>query len=60
MHTAWSDADRAMALQIDGETVGTVVRTTSSEIHRYRAYARQPGSATPLLRPPCSASGNGP
>jgi hypothetical protein len=31
--------DHSFQLHIDGETVGIVPRTTSSEIHRYKAYA---------------------
>jgi hypothetical protein len=32
-------SDHSFELSIDGETVGTVPRTTSAEIHRYKAYA---------------------
>ncbi len=36
--------DHGFQLDIDGETIGTVPRTTTSEIHRYKAYAtRKPG-----------------
>jgi hypothetical protein len=31
--------DDKFELEGDGETVGVVPRTTSSEIHRYKAYA---------------------
>lgn len=33
-----------VATQIDGETVATVPRTTSREIHSYKAYATQRAS----------------
>ena len=36
---------QASAFDIEGETVGIVPRTTSSEIHRYKAYATQTGPA---------------
>ena len=32
-------SDHSFQLVIDGEPVATVARTTSSEIHRYKAYA---------------------
>ena len=32
-------SDHSFQLDIDGESVGTVPRTTSTEIHRYKAYA---------------------
>ena len=32
-------------LVIDGETVAVVPRTTSREIHRYKAYATHPATA---------------
>ncbi len=32
-------SDHSFQLDIDGENVGTVPRTSSSEIHRYKAYA---------------------
>jgi hypothetical protein len=32
-------SDHSFRLDIDGESVGTVPRTTSSEIHRYKAHA---------------------
>jgi hypothetical protein len=35
--------DRSFRLDIDGETVAVVPRTTSSEIHRYKAYATKAG-----------------
>jgi transposase InsO family protein len=35
--------DETFRLVIDGETVTAVPRTTSSEIHRYKAYATHPG-----------------
>ena len=53
-------SDHGFHLQIDGETVGTVARTTSREIHRYKAYARQRSSTTRPLRPPGSAGDNAP
>jgi hypothetical protein len=31
--------DHSFQLDVDGETVGIVPRTTSSEVHRYKAYA---------------------
>ena len=31
--------DRSLRVDIDGETVAIVPRTTSREIHRYKAYA---------------------
>ena len=34
--------DHSFQLAIDGETVGIVPRTTTSEIHRYKAYAAHP------------------
>jgi hypothetical protein len=36
--------DHSFRLVIDGETVAVVPRTTSSEIHRYKAYATQPAN----------------
>jgi hypothetical protein len=36
-------SDHRFQLDIDGETVGVVARTTSREIHRYKAYASQRG-----------------
>ena len=33
--------DHAFQLDVDGETVAIVPRTTSREIHRYKAYATQ-------------------
>jgi hypothetical protein len=36
--------DHSFQLDIDGETIGTVPRTISREIHRYKAYAtHKPG-----------------
>ena len=35
--------DHTFRLSIDGDTVAVVPRTTSSEIHRYKAYATHPG-----------------
>jgi hypothetical protein len=32
-------AAHSFRLDIDGETVGIVARTTTGEIHRYKAYA---------------------
>ena len=32
-------SDHSFRLDIDGESAGTVPRTTSSEIYRYKAYA---------------------
>jgi hypothetical protein len=32
-------ADHSFRLDIDGETVGIVARTTTGEIYRYKAYA---------------------
>jgi transposase InsO family protein len=37
------DEDNTFRLVIDGETVAMVPRTTSREIHRYKAYATHPG-----------------
>lgn len=34
--------DHTFRLQVDGQTVGVVPRTTSREIHRYKAYAAHP------------------
>jgi hypothetical protein len=34
--------DHAFRLAVDGQTVGVVPRTTTSEIHRYKAYAAHP------------------
>ena len=34
--------DHAFRLVIDGQAVGVVPRTTTSEIHRYKAYAAHP------------------
>ena len=34
--------DHSFRLAIDGETVRVVPRTTTSEIHRYKAYAAHP------------------
>lgn len=34
--------DGQFRLVIDGETVGVVPRTTSREIHRYKAYVAHP------------------
>src|SRR5262245_49375215 len=34
--------DHAFRLVIDGQVVGVVPRTTTSEIHRYKAYAARP------------------
>ena len=31
--------DHSFQLEVDGQTVGIVPRTTSSEVHRYKAYA---------------------
>jgi hypothetical protein len=36
-------SDHSVELVIDGETVGIVPRTTTSEIHRYKAYATRTG-----------------
>jgi transposase InsO family protein len=36
-------SDHSYQLDIEGETVGTVPRTTSREIHRYKAYATKAG-----------------
>jgi hypothetical protein len=36
--------DEQFRLIIDGETAGAVPRTTSSEVHRYKASAAQPSS----------------
>jgi hypothetical protein len=36
--------------EIDGETVGTVLRTTTREIHRYKAYATRTQSRIAPLR----------
>ena len=34
--------DHTFRLVIDGQAVGVVPRTTTSEIHRYKAYAAHP------------------
>ena len=34
--------DHSFRLEVDGQTVGVVPRTTTSEIHRYKAYAARP------------------
>jgi len=40
IRTGWqSGVDAVQDFDADGETVGTVPRTTTSEIHRYKAYA---------------------
>jgi hypothetical protein len=36
--------DHSFRLDIDGETVATVPRTTSRKIHRYKAYATKRGT----------------
>jgi hypothetical protein len=36
-------SDHSVELVIDVETVGIVPRTTTSEIHRYKAYATRTG-----------------
>jgi hypothetical protein len=36
------DQDTSFRLVIEGETGAVVPRTTSSEIHRYKAYAAHP------------------
>ena len=38
-------SDHRFELAIDGETVGIVTRTTTSEIQRYKAYATRPAPA---------------
>ena len=38
--------DHSVQLDIDGETVAVVPRTTSREIHRYKAAAHSGGSGT--------------
>ena len=40
--------DHAFRLVIDGLAIGTVPRTTASEIHRYKAYAAhaRPGAGS--------------
>lgn len=38
--------DRSSRLGIDGETVAVAPRTTSREIHRYKAAAHSGGSGT--------------
>lgn len=38
-----TSSDHSFQLSIDGQTIATVPRTTSSDIHRYKAYATQPG-----------------
>jgi transposase InsO family protein len=38
-------SDHSFQLGVDGETVGIVPRTTSSEVHRYKAYATRTRSA---------------
>jgi len=35
-------SDHSFRLDIDGQTVATVPRTASADIHRYKAYATQP------------------
>jgi hypothetical protein len=37
-----STEDHSFRLVIDGQAVGVVPRTTTSEIHRYKAYAAHP------------------
>lgn len=37
-----TDEDHAFRLVIDGQAIGMVPRTTTSEIHRYKAYAAHP------------------
>jgi hypothetical protein len=45
-------SDHSFRLAIDGETVATVPRTTSSEIHRYKAYATRAQATAPAqVRP---------
>jgi hypothetical protein len=39
--------DHSFKLQVDGEVVGAVARTTSREIHRYKAYATQRAASRP-------------
>jgi transposase InsO family protein len=34
--------DHSFRLEVDGQVVGVVARTTTSEIHRYKAYAAHP------------------
>jgi hypothetical protein len=38
-------ADHSFQVSIDGEAVAVVPRTTSSEIHRYKAYATRSGTS---------------
>jgi hypothetical protein len=39
-------SDHSFQINIDGDTVATVARTTASEIHRYKAYAIRTTPAT--------------
>ena len=39
--------DHSFRLDVDGETVAIVPRTTTREIHRYKAY-RQQGTPQPI------------
>jgi hypothetical protein len=43
-------SDHSFQLDIDGETVATVPRTTSTEVHRYKAYATRHAPQTPARR----------
>jgi hypothetical protein len=36
-------SDHSFRLEIDGDTVATVSRTTSNEIHRYKTYSLRRG-----------------
>jgi hypothetical protein len=37
-------SEHGFQLDIDGETVGVVARTSSKEIHRFKAYSTQHGT----------------
>jgi hypothetical protein len=45
-------SDHSFELDIDGETVGIVPRTTTSEIHRHKAYATSRAAGGTVRRPP--------
>ena len=39
-------SDHSFELQVDGEVVAVVPRTTSREVHRYKAYATRRAQAS--------------
>jgi hypothetical protein len=41
-------SDHSFELQVDGEVVAVVPRTTSREVHRYKAYATRRAQASGL------------